>query len=848
MLSSLVARALVAGDAPRAADGEAPVDFARDVRPILSDHCYQCHGPDPRTREAGLRLDTREGALAALPSGAHAVVAGDTDESELVYRLDPLSEDERMPPESAGKPLDERERSILIRWVEEGAVWGEHWSFQAPASPEPPRADVDPIDAFVSASLADAGLGLRPEAEPETLLRRVSLDLVGLPPSLDERDAFLADVGERGLDDAYRSVVDRLLDSERYGVHMARPWLDAARYADTHGLHLDNRRSMWPYRDWVVNAFNENKPFDEFTVEQLAGDLLPNATVQQRIASGFNRCNPTSAEGGMIAEEYLSIYAKDRVDTTATVWLGLTMACAQCHDHKYDPLSQRDYYSMLAFFNSLSEEATDRNVENPAPFVRVASVLQQAALDAFDAEEDALTAALERPDPELEAQESEWLDAKASDLGRAWKVLIPEAVAAENGVTLEVDPLDGTVSASGENPASTAYVVDAWVPPGAVAGVRLDALVPEGARLPGRADNENFVMTSFRVLARRSGTDDEYRQIGLADAAATHEQPGFPIASALDPAATNGWAGLGQEGDRSALFAPSRPFGHAEGTDLRVELRFDSFHERHALARFRLAVRREPTPPRLFASDWRLASFTAESPDDLYERPFPPDGAIAGGIDVEGEAAPGVPWTPRPDLVEGRAHSFDGTFGAHYLVQGIESDRAQRVELRLGSDDGVEVWLNGTSVHVNRVARGAAPDQDRVALDLRSGANQLVVKVVNTGGLWGFAWSLVDANGDDAERLPPALELALQRPRSEWSDDDRREARLQWRLAYAPRWAARYEEREQLRRERRELTATLATTLVSAELEMRRPAYVLERGAYDRPGDQVEPSTPSVLP
>ena len=303
-----------------------------------------------------------------------------------------------------------------------------------------------------------------------------------------------------------------------------RQWLDAARYADTHGLHLDNRRSMWPYRDWVVRALNENKPFDEFTIEQLAGDLLPDATLDQKVASGFNRCNPTSAEGGMIAEEYLSIYAKDRVDTTATVWLGLTLACAQCHDHKYDPFSQRDYYALYAFFNSLSEEASDRNIDNPVPFVRVATAEQQERLDAIDAEEARLTALLEAPNPELDAQETAWVAATADDVARSWNAIVPETATATGGATLSIDRVDGVVAASGANPAKTVYTVDAWVPPGAIEGLRLDALVPEGQTLPGRATNENFVLSSVEVFSAPNGGKDEFAPFGMRAAVAKQTQ------------------------------------------------------------------------------------------------------------------------------------------------------------------------------------------------------------------------------------------------------------------------------------------------------------------------------------
>ncbi|MEM1450309.1 MAG: PSD1 and planctomycete cytochrome C domain-containing protein [Planctomycetota bacterium] len=830
---------------------ERTVDFARDVRPILSDNCFQCHGPDPATREAGLRLDTKEGALGPLKSGGHAIVGGDLDESELIYRLDPDFETDLMPPESSGKSLTDEERATLRLWIQQGAAWDEHWSFVPPVRTEPPTvdatADAAPIDAFLADRLSAAGLSMRPEAEPATLLRRVTLDLTGLPPSADERAAFAADVDARGVDAAYRDAVQRLLASDRYGVHMARPWLDAARYADTHGLHLDNLRSMWPYRDWVVDALNANKPYDEFVVEQLAGDLLPDATLEQRIASGFNRCNPTSAEGGMIAQEYLSIYAKDRVDTTATVFLGLTLACAQCHDHKFDPLSQRDYYAMYAFFNSLSEEATDRNIQNPVPFVRVPTADLAARVDELAREETLLSALLDRPDPALEAREAAWLDATAEATRRSWNVLVPETASATGGAELSIDGTNGIVTASGENPAKTTYTIDAWVPPGSIGGLRLDALVLDGQTLPGRATNENFVLTSVEVLAAPSGERDALRPVPLAAAAATHSQGGWPIENTLDPATTNGWAGLGKTGDRSAIFLPTRAFGGPDGTELRVVLRFDSVHVAHAFARFRLAVRRTADEgPSIRTGTWSLASFHVDSSRGLFARDFGPEAGLEDGIDLASEAAPGVAWAEHPEYVEGSTHRLPGGVGSHYLVQRIESDARRSIELRLGSDDGIVVWLRGEKILSNNVARGVALDQERLVIDLEPGVNELVLKVVNTGGPGAFAWRFVDTTTEAG--LTPALELALQGPQESWTDAERTEARVHWRRAFAPAWAEAFEARIAAREERATVEASFPTTMVSEELMDRRTAHVLMRGAYDKQGEAVGPGTPSVLP
>ena len=355
-----------------ASAAEAKIDFNRDIRPILSDNCYACHGPDESHREGGFRLDRKDSAFGKADSDSVVIVPGKPEASELIVRIVTDDVDLRMPPADSTKSLSEDQIDLLKRWVEQGATWQEHWAFIPPVKREPPtvsRADWvrNPIDSFILKRLDYEWLKPSPTASKESLIRRVTLDLTGLPPTLDEVDVFLNDNSE----DAYAKVVDRLLRSERYGEHMARYWLDAARYGDTHGLHLDNYREMWPYRDWVVRAFNQNMPYDQFTIEQLAGDLLPNATEDQLVATGFNRCHVTTSEGGSIAEEVHIRNVVDRVVTTGTVFLGMTFDCTRCHDHKYDPFTQRDFYSMSAFFNSIDGNPLDGNKKDPAPVIKV---------------------------------------------------------------------------------------------------------------------------------------------------------------------------------------------------------------------------------------------------------------------------------------------------------------------------------------------------------------------------------------------------------------------------------------------------------------------------------------------
>ncbi|MHB1558892.1 MAG: PSD1 and planctomycete cytochrome C domain-containing protein [Isosphaeraceae bacterium] len=364
-----------------------PIGFARDVRPILSDHCFACHGPDDKARKAGLRLDTQEGAFGELESGAHAIVPGKPGDSELIARVESHDPEELMPPRKFGKPLSSEQVAVLRQWVEQGATWTKHWAFKAPVKAVPPSVKdknwpINEVDRFILDRLDDAGLRPEPEATRTALIRRVTLDLTGLPPTPEEVDAFLADRSAR----AYETVVDRLLDSPRYGEHMARFWLDAARYGDTHGLHLDNYREIWPYRDWVIRAFNANKPFDRFIVEQLAGDLLPNPTLDQLVATGFNRCHISTSEGGSIEEEVYVRNIVDQVDTNGTVFLGLSTGCARCHDHKYDPIRAKDYYQLFAFFNNIDGPALDGNSATWAPIARVPTAGQREAMAKADAE------------------------------------------------------------------------------------------------------------------------------------------------------------------------------------------------------------------------------------------------------------------------------------------------------------------------------------------------------------------------------------------------------------------------------------------------------------------------------
>jgi mono/diheme cytochrome c family protein len=342
------------------------LQYNRDVRPIFAESCFACHGPDSAARKASLRLDQRDEALKKV------IVPGKPDESKLVERIYSEKDSKHMPPPKSGKKLTDAQRETLKRWIADGAEYQPLWSFIPPIRPAPPKVNDqrwvrNPIDAFILANLEKQSLTPAPEADRRTLARRLSLDLIGLPPKPEDVEAFVNDAST----DAYEKYVDHLLESPHWGEHRGRYWLDAARYADTHGIHFDNYREIWAYRDWVINALNKNMPFDKFTIEQLAGDLLPNRTLDQQIATGFNRCNITTNEGGAINEEYLVLYTRDRTETTARVWLGLTANCAVCHDHKFDPISQKEFYEMSAFFNNTTQGAMDGNIKDTPPIIPV---------------------------------------------------------------------------------------------------------------------------------------------------------------------------------------------------------------------------------------------------------------------------------------------------------------------------------------------------------------------------------------------------------------------------------------------------------------------------------------------
>ncbi len=411
----IVMAALTANDLPAAHNGaEKPVDFNRDIRPILSDACFTCHGPEEKSRQGGLRLDTKESAFAER-NGYGIIVPGSSATSRLYQKISSKDDAFRMPPPWSGRSLTAKQIELFRRWIDQGAKWQSHWAFDPPKRPAIPEVKdktwpKNPVDYFTLARLEAQGLKPSEEADRATLLRRVSLDLTGLPPTPAEVDSFVADKSP----DAYEKRVDHLLQSPHYGERMAMPWLDLARYSDTHGYHIDSLREMWPWRDWVIAAFDRNMPFDEFTIEQLAGDLLPNATLEQKIASGFNRNNMIDYEGGAIPEEYHVEYVVDRASTTATTWLGLTMGCARCHDHKYDPIKQKEFYRFFAFFNTVPERGLDGFEGNAVPVLPLPTPEQHQQMD--DLKRKIAAALTAMPETDVLALRNEWQKTRLATL------------------------------------------------------------------------------------------------------------------------------------------------------------------------------------------------------------------------------------------------------------------------------------------------------------------------------------------------------------------------------------------------------------------------------------------------
>ncbi len=566
----------------------ATVQFSRDVLPILSDRCFHCHGPDAEHREANLRLDQRESAV----DDVAVLVPGKPQESKLLDRITTDDPDQVMPPpHSHRKTLTKEETDVLRRWIADGAPWGKHWSFELPIKSEITDSKSNPVDVLVQRRLTEEGLGLSPEADRRTLIRRVTLDLTGLLPTTDEVNAFLLDDSP----DTYDKLVDRLLASKHYGERMAWPWLDAARYSDTSGFQGDPERSMWPWRDWVIDALNSNIPFDQFTIEQLAGDLLENATPEQRLATGFNRNHMHNGEGGRIAEETRVENVFDRTETTGTVWLGLTLQCARCHDHKFDPTSNKDYFAFFDFFNQTSESGGGNGSFAVPPSMDFLSKDARDRLELTRQEVATLKAKWTAPSTDADAAQAAW-EAEFQDRpATIWHSVKATSATSTGGATIAIND-DFIMHVTGERPEKDVYEIKANSDLHRITAVRLEALVdPESpAKSAGRDEDGNFVLSEFEMFLRStdSATADRLPVV-FTDASASQEQNSLEAALAIDGKMTEtGWAPSAhtRKEPSHATFVTTSSLYLNDTTELSFVLHFESQHTHHTLAKFRLLV------------------------------------------------------------------------------------------------------------------------------------------------------------------------------------------------------------------------------------------------------------------
>ncbi|PYJ97221.1 MAG: hypothetical protein DME23_16650, partial [Verrucomicrobia bacterium] len=763
---------LLAGVSASAATKGA-IDFDRDIRPILSDKCFACHGPDEKERKAKFRLDRKDDAFKPLKSGDLAIVPGHPEKSELIARITTKDEDDVMPPPKSGKTLTSAQVDSLRRWIAEGANWQSHWALVKPErSPLPavknkkwPRNE---IDHFVLARLEKEGLKPSPEADRTTLVRRASYDLTGLPPTPQEVDAFLADRNP----DAYPKLVDRLLDSPRYGEHEARYWLDAARYADSHGYHIDSERSIWKYREWVIDAFNQNMPFDEFTTEQLAGDLLPNATTGQKIASGYVRCNMSTGEGGAIEDEYKCKYTFDRVETTSTIWLGLTMTCARCHTHKYDPIQQREYYGLYALFNNLDESIMDGNKPNPDPFIKLPSREQAERQEWLKKQIEEGQARIDSPMPELDAAQAQWADKWHEKLNAGWTVLTPTSLKSTNGSEFKILD-DKSVLVEGSNPEQDVHEVTLQPEPGSLAAIRLEALPHESLpnRSSARADDGRFELSEFEVEVATTdaeGNAGEPKKLNFKRAAADSWESDKEIGKAIDGNAESAWSipTNAVSEPHTALFVLGEPMKMKANSELHLRLRYEASKSKRAIGRFRLAAAQTDElvhlliPPK--QEPWHVVGpFKSESLKTGLVTEYEPEKEIDFN-----KAYPGVreeiKWSEKSDFEDGKSHvlvdELHGVHGIYYLYRTLKVPDNRRTDLTVGADGLFKVWVNGQLALEQSSKREPADGPAKFSAMLKQGENTILVKAVNEQGASHFTFN---ADLDDADHLPDNIAAML---------------------------------------------------------------------------------------
>lgn len=856
------------------------IDFTRDVRPLLSRHCFKCHGPDEKTRQGDLRLDVREDALQGGGSGEPAMVAGKSGESEMVRRIFSADEGEVMPPPSAKLPLTDAQKQTLKQWIDEGAKYVPHWAFVPPKQvPSPPvrhaRWSRNSIDYFVLARIEAAGLSPAPEADKYTLVRRLYLDLLGLPPIPEEADLFLKDQS----DDAYDRLVDRLLESPHYGERWARKWLDLARYADTNGYEKDRMRSMWPYRDWVIQAFNDDMPFDQFTIEQIAGDMLPHATVSQRIATGFHRNTMLNEEGGVDPLEFRFHAMTDRVATTGTAWLGLTLMCCQCHTHKYDPIAQTDYYRTMAFLNNADEPTMDiRQPDITAKRREIEQKIEQLTTDL--------------PDKFPPAGEYQW------------HVIAPISVVSAAGATIEkLD--DATIRLSGVNPDKDTYTIVLETDVPQIDAIRVEALTDSQlpSTGPGRTPHGNFVLSELAIEVAKKDSPEPGQPVKLVAAAADFSQDGFPAASAIDRQITTGWAiqGPGKWNvDRTATFNFD-PAAKIQGP-LRWTIKLDQQHgTQHTLGKFRISFgqrnddprperdrRRENlerqlagwidrethrvvrwsvlrpievkgnTPILTILEDDSILASSDQTKRDVYDLKFRIDGKHDNLRGITAIRLEALPDDRLPNRGPGRVF-YEGPFGDFLLTNIALSADGKPVKFVKAShsyasgkstaaaaidDDPFSGWgINGRQgeahVAVFNLAEPLTPTSGEFAV-------QMVFEMYYAVGLGRFRISVTsDSRPAEASDMSPDVEKLLFMPAAQRTPEQNEQLLRQF-VRLAPELAA---ERAAIKKLRDEMPA-YSTSLVMHERPVDEPrlTFLHKRGEFLQPLEQVEPGVPAVLP
>ncbi len=866
--------AFILGGGPALAE---PVDFLRDVRPILSSHCFTCHGPDSAERKSKLRLDLRDDALKPAKSGEPAIIPGRPDESQLVHRIFTEDEDDMMPPPAKKNPLTAGQKEILKQWIADGAEYKPHWAFVKPEEPALPNVALEQwprntIDRFILARLESDHLTPSEPADKYTLVRRVYLDLIGLPPTPEQADRFV----NNDSPDAYEKLVDELLASNHYGERWARRWLDLARYADTNGYEKDRPRTMWAYRDWVINAYNAGMPFDQFTIEQIAGDLLPNATVEQKVATGFNRNTMINEEGGADPQEYRFYSMVDRVHVTATTWLGLTMACAQCHTHKYDPILHDEYYQFMAFLN---------NVDEPVMDVPVAE----------------LTRKRQEQLKHIARLESELLNKFPPRLAADWTT--PAVATFESDAGSKFDRLsDGSFLLEGDVPDKDNYTVQLETRQAGITHVQLQVL-PDGSLTsngPGRSDSGNFVLSGIEVTAAAMEGDLEPKAVEIKRARADFAQNDFPAWNVLDGKDNTGW-GVSGDGNwhvaRTLTLELAEPVGFEQGTRFTVRLK-QQYGKKHVVGRFRLSLGSElPDERPLYERqrenlDYRLArwldhevnqtvnwrpltpvrvkgsfpTLTLE-PDnvvfvsgdytksDMYTVDFNGDWKGVTAIQVEV-----LPDDRLPNGGPGRV-AYEGPFGDFFMsdtkvFRGEDQKKFKSASdsFRSGGNDAAKAidddLQSGWSISGGQGRSHNAVFVFEQPLDFEGDLRlQMIFERYYASGLGKFrVWVTRDAD-PRATSTPDAVRESLLALKGDPTETERVAHMNRLRSYYVSSADELAEELDEIARLKNRVP-DYSTTLVMQERPTGhlRPTHVHKRGEFMQPQNEVNPGVPSFLP